>query len=136
MATDLAELERRLWEAADELRANSKLTAHEYRDPVLGLISDLLTCPGPDLTAEERKTVKGIARHLLGTVTDKLLLDSRKRQRSSSAVHVAVGQALHDLPKTYDEEIFEQKRNVAFDHLLASFFDDRGSVYPHILPPV
>lgn len=36
--TDLAELERRLWGAADELRANSTLTAAQYRDPVLGLI--------------------------------------------------------------------------------------------------
>jgi len=36
--TDLAELERRLWSAADELRANSSLTPAEYRSPVLGLI--------------------------------------------------------------------------------------------------
>jgi len=36
--TDLAELERRLWAAADELRANSSLTPATYRDPVLGLI--------------------------------------------------------------------------------------------------
>lgn len=38
MATDLSALERRLWAAADELRANSNLTAAQYRDPVLGLI--------------------------------------------------------------------------------------------------
>ncbi len=36
--TDLNEVERRLWAAADELRANSSLTAAQYRDPVLGLI--------------------------------------------------------------------------------------------------
>ncbi|MEJ7569926.1 MAG: class I SAM-dependent DNA methyltransferase [Gaiellaceae bacterium] len=36
--SDLADLERRLWAAADELRANSTLTAAQYRDPVLGLI--------------------------------------------------------------------------------------------------
>lgn len=34
----LQELERRLWSAADELRANSKLRASEYSTPVLGLI--------------------------------------------------------------------------------------------------
>lgn len=34
----LAELEKRLWGAADELRANSKLKASEYSMPVLGLI--------------------------------------------------------------------------------------------------
>jgi type I restriction enzyme M protein len=35
---DLAELEKRLWDAADELRANSGLKASEYSSPVLGLI--------------------------------------------------------------------------------------------------
>lgn len=32
------EIEKRLWDAADELRANSKLKASEYSVPVLGLI--------------------------------------------------------------------------------------------------
>ena len=34
----LKALEGRLWKAADELRANSKLTATEYSFPVLGII--------------------------------------------------------------------------------------------------
>ena len=34
----LAQLEKRLWSTADELRANSKLRASEYSTPVLGLI--------------------------------------------------------------------------------------------------
>lgn len=37
-STDLAAVRRALWGAADELRANSKLTAVQYRHPVLGLI--------------------------------------------------------------------------------------------------
>lgn len=37
-STDLAGVRRALWSAADELRANSKLTAVQYRQPVLGLI--------------------------------------------------------------------------------------------------
>lgn len=36
--TDLADVERRLWQAADQLRANSALTPAQYRDPILGLI--------------------------------------------------------------------------------------------------
>ena len=35
---EIKRLETELWGAADELRANSKLTASEYKDPVLGLI--------------------------------------------------------------------------------------------------
>lgn len=32
------QIEKELWEAADQLRANSKLTAAEYSMPVLGLV--------------------------------------------------------------------------------------------------
>ena len=38
MNTNLNEIERRLWSAADELRANSRLRPSEYSTPVLGLI--------------------------------------------------------------------------------------------------
>src|SRR5664280_1875373 len=38
MPANHSELEKRLWEAADELRANSKLKSAEYSVPVLGLI--------------------------------------------------------------------------------------------------
>jgi type I restriction enzyme M protein len=37
-STDLAEVRRTLWKAADEMRANSTLGPAEYRGPVLGLI--------------------------------------------------------------------------------------------------
>jgi len=36
--SDSATLEKRLWDAADQLRANSGLTAQQYSQPVLGLI--------------------------------------------------------------------------------------------------
>ncbi|MDL5514811.1 type I restriction-modification system subunit M N-terminal domain-containing protein [Arenibacter sp. M-2] len=35
---DIKKLETELWDAADDLRANSKLTAAEYKDPLLGLV--------------------------------------------------------------------------------------------------
>lgn len=38
MATDFDELQSKLWEAADQLRATSALRASEYSTPVLGLI--------------------------------------------------------------------------------------------------
>ncbi len=37
-ATDLAKVRSTLWAAADEFRANSKLTSVQYRNPVLGLV--------------------------------------------------------------------------------------------------
>ncbi|MFQ5400346.1 MAG: type I restriction-modification system subunit M N-terminal domain-containing protein, partial [Anaerolineae bacterium] len=38
MATHITDLEKLLWGAADQLRANSNLSAQEYSVPVLGLI--------------------------------------------------------------------------------------------------
>lgn len=38
MVANNNEIEKKLWEAADQLRANSKLTSSEYSVPVLGLI--------------------------------------------------------------------------------------------------
>src|SRR5208283_906379 len=38
MPANHTEVEKRLWESADELRANSKLKSSEYSVPVLGLI--------------------------------------------------------------------------------------------------
>jgi type I restriction enzyme M protein len=38
MPSNNAELEKNLWDAADELRANSRLRAADYSIPVLGLI--------------------------------------------------------------------------------------------------
>lgn len=38
MPSNNTEIEKRLWDAADDLRANSKLKSSEYSVPVLGLI--------------------------------------------------------------------------------------------------
>ena len=38
MIANNTEIEKRLWDAADRLRANSKLKSSEYSVPVLGLI--------------------------------------------------------------------------------------------------
>lgn len=38
LTTRIQDIEQRLWQAADELRANSKLSSQEYSVPVLGLI--------------------------------------------------------------------------------------------------
>lgn len=60
-AACLSELENRLWDAADELRANSKLKASEYGTPVLGLI--FLRFAGTRFAAaQERIEAKASAR--------------------------------------------------------------------------
>lgn len=65
MQADLAELESRLWDAADELRANSGLKASEYASPVLGLIF-LRFSDARFEAARERIEAKGTTRRKVG----------------------------------------------------------------------
>ncbi len=63
MPANHTEVEKRLWEAADELRANSKLT--EYSVPVLGLI--FLRYADQKFTeAEKNLTAAGSGRRKIG----------------------------------------------------------------------
>jgi type I restriction enzyme M protein len=62
---DLTELESRLWDAADELRANSGLKPSEYSSPVLGLIF-LRFADARFESARERIEAKGSARRKIG----------------------------------------------------------------------
>jgi type I restriction enzyme M protein len=65
MQPDLTELENRLWDAADELRANSGLKASEYGAPVLSLIF-LRFADARFEAARERVEAKASARRRVG----------------------------------------------------------------------
>ncbi len=65
MPANHTEVEKRLWEAADELRANSKLKSSEYSVPVLGLI--FLRYADQKFTEAEKKlTAGGSGRRKIG----------------------------------------------------------------------
>jgi type I restriction enzyme M protein len=61
MPANHSEIEKRLWDAADELRANSKLKSSEYSIPVLGLIF-LRYADQKFAEAEKRLSQKGNGR--------------------------------------------------------------------------
>ena len=54
----IKQLEKELWDAADNLRANSKLTAAEYKDPVLGLILLRYAQNGTELKSNNTRLAK------------------------------------------------------------------------------
>src|SRR5438045_8487315 len=64
MPANHTEVEKRLWEAADELRANSKLKSSEYPVPVLGLI--FLRYADQKFTELENKLISGNGRRKIG----------------------------------------------------------------------
>lgn len=57
---DITKLEAELWEAADELRANSKLSSQEYCMPVLGLI--FCDMHGVALSVSMRRLMRNVQR--------------------------------------------------------------------------
>jgi type I restriction enzyme M protein len=65
MPANTTELEKRLWEAADELRANSKLKSSEYSVPVLGLIF-LRYADHKFTQAKAKLTSRGTGRRTIG----------------------------------------------------------------------
>ena len=65
MANNHSELEKRLWDAADDLRANSKLKSAEYSVPVLGLIF-LRYADHKFSEAEKKMPQQGSGRRKLG----------------------------------------------------------------------
>ena len=51
VSTNVADLNNRLWSAADQLRANSKLRSSEYGPPVLGLTREKIAIERSATTA-------------------------------------------------------------------------------------
>src|SRR5262249_50739810 len=127
---NLEEFFRRLKAINDELTEEEQRTIKEDLDEPELAIFDLLTKPEPELTEAERKQVKATAKKLLDHVTDKLVLDWRKRQQTRAAVQTTVNQILDEgLPEVYGPELYDEKCQRVFEHIYASYFDNATNVY-------
>lgn len=93
-------------------------------------IFDLLTKPEMDLTDEERKQVKMVAKELLEKLKqEKFGLDWRKRQEARAGVQVSISEILDHLPPKYTQEIYDKKCQVVFQHVYESYFGSAQSLY-------
>ncbi|MDW3219099.1 MAG: HsdR family type I site-specific deoxyribonuclease [Acidimicrobiales bacterium] len=127
---NIEEFLRRLEAISNELSAEETRSVREDLSEAELAIFDLLTKPEPELTAAERTQVKLAAKHLLEAITDRLVLDWRRRARGKAAVQHVIGHTLNqELPDAYGPELFDQKVQLVFDHVYSSFFDDGSSVY-------
>lgn len=127
---NLEEFLRRLKAINDELTEDEQRTVREDLTEAELAIFDLLTKPDPELSKAEQAQVKAAAKHLLEHVTEKLVLDWRKRQHTRAAVQVAVGKLLDDeLPEVYGPDLYDDKVTRVYEHIYASYFDNGESVY-------
>ncbi|MDD5068959.1 MAG: class I SAM-dependent DNA methyltransferase [Candidatus Pacebacteria bacterium] len=102
------QIEKRLWAAADELRANSKLKSSEYSTPVLGLIF-LLYADKKFTAAEAELAGKGTARRKIGPADyqAKGVLYLSEEARFSYLLHLPeganLGKAINAAMKSIEE---------------------------------
>jgi type I restriction enzyme R subunit len=130
------ELLRRLQFLSRELSEEQQRTAREGLSEAELAVFDLLARPDPPLSEGEREQVKAIARKLMHHIQDRLVLDWRRKVETREAARVLVKDVLGELPDVYDEEIWNRKVGVVFDHIFASFYDDGGNVYESGVPAV
>ncbi len=91
---------------------------------------DLLTQPDPQLSRKEQEQVKDIARDLLDTLkAERLVLDWRKNQQTRAGVQVTIRDVLYQLPDAYDEDLFQQKLQLVYQHVYDSYYGEGKSIY-------
>lgn len=105
VATNQNQIEKRLWGAADELRANSKLKSSEYSIPVLGLIF-LRYAFQKFISLQEELSVKDKERPLVYKARGVLYLpkDARFPELVDLPEGADVGKAINDAMRAIEQE--------------------------------
>lgn len=130
---------RRLIEFSQSLSQEEQRIVSEDLDEEALAIFDLLTQPEPELSAEEREVVKQSAKELLAHLHDKLVLDWRRRAETMAGVRTTIRGVLdRGLPADpYPPDLFDEKVDAIFNHIVASYGDDGSTVYTgEVVEPV
>jgi type I restriction enzyme R subunit len=81
-------------------------------------VFDLLTRPGPELSTEERDEVKKVARNLLASVRQALVLNWRQKAQARARVRLVIEDTLDEgLPRVYTPELYTAKCSRLFEHV-------------------
>ena len=92
-------------------------------------VFDILTRPGPELSAEERDEVKKVAQALLERLKVLLVLGWRQKVQARAKVRIEIEDTLDQLPRAYSKDLYQTKCGALFEHVYESYFGDSGSVY-------
>ena len=92
---------------------------------------DIITKPAPEMTEKEIAQVKATCRELLESLKqEKLVLDWRKKAQARGDVRRTLEISFDQgLPESFDEETYNNKCDLAFHHLMASYYGGGKSVY-------
>ena len=116
---------------AQELDAETQRGVRERLSEEELAVFDLLTRPGPHLTAKETEQVKGVARDLLARLkTERLVLDWRQKQQARARVRVVIDRALEEgLPRIYALTQVKEKVEVIYQHVYEAYAGEGKSIY-------
>jgi len=129
-AANLEEFFERLLKFVKELQEEEKRGVSEGLSEEELAVFDLITKPEMKLTKKEEGQVKKVARDLLETLKrERLVLDWRKTQATRAAVRVTVEDKLDELPGVFTREIYTQKCNAVYQHIVESYYGEGRSVY-------
>lgn len=129
-AANVDQFYENLIQFTQDLNEEEKRTISEQLTEEELAVFDLLTKPDMKLSRDEEKQVKKIARQLLETLKqEKLVLDWRKRQQTRAAVKQTVEIVLEELPPAYDQEKYEDKCDLIYQHVYDTYFGEGRSIY-------
>jgi type I restriction enzyme M protein len=139
MANNHTELEKRLWSAADELRANSRLKSSEYSVPVLGLIF-LRYADHKFAQAEKKLSQQGSGRRKIGKTDYQAqgVLFLPEKSRFSYLLNlpegIDIGKAINEAMKAIEAEnedlkdVLPKTYNALEKNLLVSLLKNFASI--------
>ncbi|MCK2047063.1 type I restriction endonuclease subunit R [Chromohalobacter moromii] len=122
---------QQLLEFTDDLQEEDQRAMREGLSEEELALFDIITKPAPEMTDKEVAKVKAMCRELLETLTkEKLVLDWRKKAQAKGDVRRTL-EVVFDrgLPESFDETVYEEKCEAAFQHILMSYYGGGQSVY-------
>ena len=117
-----------LKEFIEQLNDEDRRAAREgLAEPEL-TIFDLL-CKGIALSDTERQQVKKLAKELLESLSDILVIDWRKKQRTKARVQKMIDDVLQELPDSFDDKSWEHACDKVYTHIYDKYHGADKSLY-------
>ena len=112
----------------DELNEEDRRAAREGLEEPELTIFDLL-CQDAQLSEKERLEVKVLAKQLLSSLKDVLVIDWRKKQRTKARVQKVIDDILQELPESFDDSLWAKACDSVFVHVFDKYQDVQNTVY-------
>ena len=115
---------------AQALNEEEQRAVAEGLDEETLAVFDLLVRPDVELSENDTKVVKAVAKELLERLKwEKLVLDWRKGQQAKAAVRVTIEETLDKLPESYEQDVWQKACDATFEHVYQAYPGAGQSIY-------